>query len=140
MNRPERVILQRICTYCLGIFVFLQNLKFECFKNILLGIQSSISSLSNAKQDEWVSSFPLVKSIPQPAAYVDKPVLALNKIHLKPFEKSVLWGKSHLLADTGYFMGRSFRAGWRSDGYLVTVQPPGVSDAYTESKFLVLYF
>lgn len=102
-------------------------------------MQSSMSSLSLIdKQNEWLSSFPLVKSIPQKPLVTENQVHILNKIRLKPLEKSFMSNKLHLLADAGYFMGRSFRPGWRFDGLLVTVQPPLESDYYSESKYFKL--
>lgn len=99
------------------------------------GIQSSLSSLSlSAKQSEWLSKFPLVESIPQQPHIIEKQVHILNKIRLKSFKTSSLWNKHHLHADAGYFMGRSFRPGWRFDGTLVTVQPPSDFIHFNESS------
>ncbi|KFM59064.1 Nuclear pore complex protein Nup98-Nup96, partial [Stegodyphus mimosarum] len=97
------------------------------FKYGEVGIQKSMSSLSlsTIKQAEWLSSLPLVKTSSEQLSYPKKTVPILpNKISLRPFKQSVLYNKQHLLADAGYFMGRSFRCGWRADGIYVHLEPP----------------
>ncbi|GIY84618.1 hypothetical protein CDAR_169222 [Caerostris darwini] len=83
------------------------------------GVRNSLSSLtlSESKMPEDLSAFPIVKSTSEKSSFNSKPApVTLTKIFLKPFKKSVLYGKQHLWCDAGYFMGRTFRVGWSANG------------------------
>lgn len=68
-----------------------------------------------AARNEILSSYPLVQplTLPQEGVPMETSVSgASRKLALKPFARSLTYGKQKKLADMGYFMGRRFRAGW----------------------------
>ncbi|GFT07519.1 nuclear pore complex protein Nup98-Nup96 [Nephila pilipes] len=103
-----------------------------------IGIQSSLSSLSisASKIPEWLSDFPVVKSTENVTRSSKPTLVAPNKIYLKPFKKSVLYEKQHLLYDAGYFMGRSFRVGWSGNGIFAYPRAPEGNNVEIYLKFL----
>ncbi|KAG8180121.1 hypothetical protein JTE90_012136 [Oedothorax gibbosus] len=82
-----------------------------------MGVQSSLSalSLSTEKVPEWMTDYPIVKSSSLKLS-LSKPIPSHTKIFLKPFHKSTLYDKQHILSDAGFFMGHSFRVGWAGNG------------------------
>ncbi|XP_042901697.1 nuclear pore complex protein Nup98-Nup96 isoform X1 [Parasteatoda tepidariorum] len=91
--------------------------SISSFKKPDIGIQKSLSNLtiSSTNPPEWLTKLPIVNSStqhvpPQPSSKAI--ACTSNKICLKRFNDSVLFDKQHLIADAGYFMGRTFRNGW----------------------------
>lgn len=102
-----------------------------------MGVQNSSSlSISASKIPEWLSDFPVVKSTENATLSLKPTPVAPNKIFLKPFKKSVLYEKQHLLFDAGYFMGRSFRVGWSGNGIFAYPRAPEGNTTEIYQKFL----